>query len=150
MQRRANSKQLSIFFLLAAAAVLVSGCASTKGFLGLATVSYVDEELGRIEQEDRRRSDDLSAELERISSGLAALEADLERVKADLEAYDELSAEIRQALTDFSAVQEATAELQLLAEQVAEELERLPRETVRQIVDALQAHLEGLEQPDGK
>jgi predicted nuclease with TOPRIM domain len=126
--------------LMIALAVLMIGCASTKGFLGLTTVSTMEAELAQIREEEDRRHQELRQELERISRELSSLNAEVDR-------HEELSGEIRQVLEDFAEVQKATSDLQQLAEQVEDELDAIPRETLQQIVDVLQAYLDRMEQP---
>ena len=50
-------------------------------------------------------------------------------------------------LADFAEVQKATSDLQQLASQVEDELDDIPRETLQQIVDVLQAYLDSTEKP---
>ena len=109
----------------------LSACASGS-FLGLATSAYVDEQLAAARGEVEAARQVLSSQLQ---SELATVQVDVDRV-------DELTRELEQLLATIRENERATQELQQLATVVASRLEELPTETLRRLVEILQAHLE--------
>jgi uncharacterized membrane protein (DUF106 family) len=107
--------RLSASFL---AGVLVAGCTTTS-FAGLARASYVDR---------------VDASTQAAQKDLAALQKQVDDVKAAADRMQELAAQMEQT-------QKATADLQQLARQVQERLSDLPRETLEMLVKSIQEYL---------
>ena len=114
--------------LLLAALPLLGGCASAS-FLGLAKQSSVDE------TEARTRAD-----LARLDDEIRRLEEDRTDRDARLEA---LAADIGRLTGQMDDVAKSRDELMALADEVEKRLEDLPEETLRELVDALEAYLDG-------
>lgn len=105
---------------------LLVSCGTTRPIWFIATPGYVEAQLASREEALRRDYEGRIAELEQ--------ELGNQRVVSDELAG--LAGVIRE-------VEASNRELQNLAAQVEDELEGLPRETIRIIVEVLTRHLEG-------
>ena len=106
--------------LLVVAAFAFTGCASGN-FLGfIATNKYVDDKTKALADEQAKQNAELKAQL-----------ADYQKVKEQAQAAEER----------VNENQKTIQELQALAKRVEGRLDQVPREVIKQIIDALQATL---------
>ncbi len=109
-----------IVILAVVATVMLSGCISGK-FLGfLATSDYVD-------QKEKALADDQAKQI-----------ADL---KAQLADYEKFKQQTQNAVDQINQSQKTIQDLQALARRVEGRLDQVPKEVIKQIIDALQAAL---------
>jgi len=112
--------------VLALAAVLTTGCATT-GFLGfLATTKYVDNKVGATAAE--------------ASSALEQTRADLEQTRKQVEDMQQLAGKMEGMLAEVSQVEKLVHELEL-------KLSQLPDQTLRLLADLIQNHLSSQPKP---
>lgn len=110
------------------AVVLLGSCQTTEPLWFIATPGYVEAQVATSEQALRREYDVRIKELETQLAG-------------QREVTDELA-----GLSDIIRdVEASNAELRELADQVEREIEDLPEETIRTIVDVLTRHLQETE-----
>lgn len=107
------------------AVVTLSGCASLGSAVGLASQDYVDERVAALE------------------AGVAQNRAAIDEASARLDRFDEVAAQIEESLVAVEQAVTTTEELQQLATILEERLNVLPEETIRQLVEILQQHLDG-------
>ncbi len=106
--------------LIVAAAVTLGGCISDK-FLGfLPTSDYVDKKAEAVKADEDKQIADLKAQL-----------ADYQKVKEQAQA----------AVDQVNQNQKTIQDLQALAKKVEGRLDQVPKEVIRQLIDALQAAL---------
>jgi len=109
-----------IVFLLAIAAVALSGCAGGN-FLGfIATNKYVDDKTKALADEQAKQIADL---------------------KAQLAGYEKVKEQAQAAVDQVNQNQKAIQDVQALAKRVQDRLDQVPKEVIRQLIDALQAAL---------
>ena len=109
-------------------AFVLSGCAST-GFLGfLATTDSVDQQFAERDAAMREELEAQKAEIDRMSRDLK----ELENVKADAAEAVEQASQSRQSIE----------ELRSLIDDLESRLLDLPEQTLRRIIEILQASLE--------
>ncbi len=109
-----------LVILLVAGTLALSGCASGN-FLGfIATNKYVDDKTKALEDKEDKQIADLKAQL-----------ADYEKVKEQAQA----------AVDQVNQNQKTIQDLQALAKKVEGRLDQVPKEVIRQLIDALQAAL---------
>jgi hypothetical protein len=109
-----------VAILLVAAAVILSGCFSGK-FLGfLATSDYVDAKNKALVDDEAKQIADLKAQL-----------ADYQKVKEQAQA----------AVDQVNQNQKTIQDLQALAKKVESRLDQVPKEVIKQLIDALQTAL---------
>jgi len=107
-------------FLLVLTCVALGGCFSGK-FLGfLATSDYVDAKDKALADDEAKQVADLKAQL-----------ADYQKVKDQAQA----------AMDQINQNQKTIQDLQALAKRVENRLDHVPREVIKQLIDALQAAL---------
>jgi chromosome segregation ATPase len=117
--------------------IILCGCSTTGGFLGLATMSYVDGRFSEMKSESAASYEEIQAKLVRILEELNALSEEVEQ-------YQRLAQELESILAEFARVQEATDDLQQLAKEVSGRMDALPKETLQELVEIIQAHLDSL------
>jgi DNA repair exonuclease SbcCD ATPase subunit len=106
--------------VVALAAFLSTGCATT-GFLGfLATTKYVDSKTVAVAAES--------------SSALQEIRADLEQTRKEVEGIQQLAGQMEGMISEVSQVGKLVHELEL-------RLGQLPDQTLRLLADLIQAHL---------
>ena len=106
--------------LFVVAVVALSSCASGN-FLGfIATNTYVDSKTKALAEDEARQIADLKAEL-----------ADYQKVKEQAQA----------AVDEVSQNQKTIQDLQAVAKRVEGRLDQVPKEVIKQLIDALQAAL---------
>jgi len=109
-----------IIILLVIAAIGFTGCAGGN-FLGfIATNKYVDDSVKKVSDDKDKEIADLKAQL-----------ADFQKVKEQAQA----------AVEQANQSQKAIQDLQALAKRVESRLGQLPKEVIKQVIDALQASL---------
>jgi uncharacterized protein YoxC len=112
--------------VLALAAFLATGCATT-GFLGfLATTKYVE---GKVQ-----------ASAAEASGALQEIRADLEQTRQKVENIQQLAGQMEGMLSEVSQVEKLVHELEL-------RLSQLPEQTLRLLADLIQAHLSSSPKP---
>jgi hypothetical protein len=115
--------------VLALAAFLSTGCATT-GFLGfLATTKYVDNKVGAAAAE--------------ASSALQETRADLEQTRKEVEGVQQLAGQMEGMLTEVSQVGKLVHELEL-------RLSQLPDQTLRLLAELIQTHLSSSPKPSAE
>ena len=121
--------------------LLLAACASGS-FLGLATSSYVDEQLAVTRTEVDASVHGLDSQLRGELSSLQEEVVERARKSAvDVQRVDDLTVELEALLSTIRENEQATQELQQLATVVAQRLDDLPTETLRRLVDILQMSL---------
>lgn len=122
MKRNVRRLGASLAVLSVAA---LTGCASLGGAVGLASQDYVDTRIAELRSavEDNRTAVDGAA--------------------GRLDRFDEVAQQIEASLVAVEEAVTTTEELSRLAGILEERLEVLPSETIRQLVEILQAHLDG-------
>jgi outer membrane murein-binding lipoprotein Lpp len=108
-----------LVLLLVPVLALPLACTTTS-FAGLARTSYVDE----------------------VSAAREATQSELEQLRVEVDAMQELADQLEEVIAAMEETQRATEELQELAAIVEARLESLPRETLRLLVESIQAFLE--------
>jgi uncharacterized membrane protein YgcG len=106
--------------LLVIAALAFTGCASGN-FLGfIATNKYVDDKTKALADEEAKQIVDLKAQL-----------ADYQKIKEQAQA----------AVDQVNQNQKTIQDLQALAKKVESRLDQMPKDVIKQLIDALQAAL---------
>ncbi|HUI72794.1 MAG TPA: hypothetical protein VL354_19890 [Spirochaetia bacterium] len=106
--------------LLVVAGLALTGCASGN-FLGfIATNKYVDDKTKALADEQAKQIADLKAQL-----------SDYEKVKEDAKAMED----------QLSQNQKTIQDLQTLAKRVQDKVDQVPKEVIKQLIDALQTAL---------
>ena len=106
--------------LLVVAAFAFTGCASGN-FLGfIATNKYVDDKTKALADEQAKQIAELKAQI-----------ADYQKVKEQAQA----------AVDEVNKNQKTIEDLQALAKRVEEKIDQVPKDVIKQIIDALQAAL---------
>ena len=108
--------------------VVFTGCASLAGTFGLASKSYVDEQLEVVRTE-------LKTDVDRYGS-IA------EENSAALKDYAETAKQLEDLIESIQHTVQTTDELKALADVLEQRLANLPVETIRQLVNILQLYLE--------
>jgi septal ring factor EnvC (AmiA/AmiB activator) len=122
--------------VLALAAFLTTGCATT-GFLGfLATTKYVD---GKVQ-----------AAAAEASSAQQETRADLEQTRKKVEDIEQLAGKMEGMLNEVSQVQKTTEELGRLVHDLELRLGQLPDQTLRLLADLIQARLNSSPKPSAE
>jgi hypothetical protein len=112
-------KKLAILVVLAA--LTLGGCAGGK-FLGfLATTDYVDAQAKAAAQQQA---------------------AEIEQLKSQLAEYQKIKDQAQAAVDQVSQTQKTVQDLQAFAQAAEQSIAALPKEVIRQIIDALQAALQ--------
>ena len=114
-------KHTILILLTIAALTGLTGCASIAGTFGIASQKYVDEKMSETEL--------------RLSSRIDDNRAKVEEYAATADQLEELIGSVESAVR-------TTEELKQLAVVLEERLDKLPEETIRQLVDVLQQYLE--------
>ena len=109
----------SLFLALSAVLILLAGCTTTS-FAGLAKISYVDD----------------------VSAGGQTTQEELDELESQVQAMQQLADQLEAIIQEMEATRAATQELQELAKLVEARLETLPRESLRLLVESIQAYLE--------
>ena len=109
----------SLFLILSAILVLLSGCTTTS-FAGLAKTSYVDE----------------------VSAGGQATREELAGLERQVQEMRQLADQLEVIIRAMDETRAATEELQELAGLVEARLDALPRESLRLLVESIQAYLD--------
>ena len=109
----------SFLLALTATLLLVAGCTTTS-FAGLAKSTYVDE----------------------VSAGGQATQEELGELERQVQEMQELTDQLEIVIQAMEETRAATAELQELARQVELRLDALPRESLRLLVESIQAYLD--------
>ena len=112
----------TVFIVLMIAALSgLTGCASIAGTFGIASEKYVDEKMSEADGRLSSRIDDNRTKVEKYASTADQLEALIGSVEDAVRTTDELKQ---------------------LAVVLEERLNNLPEETIAQLVDVLQQHLD--------
>lgn len=115
--------------------VMLAGCASLAGVFGIASETYVDEQVAAA----RSQTD---SELRKVSEGVEANRGAIETNKATIDEYTQTAGELEELIVSIQQTVETTDELKELASVLEQRLENLPVETIRQLVGILQSYLE--------
>lgn len=111
------SRRVFIFILV----LILPGCATLPGKIGLASEDYVEERLQAL------RSD---------------LEEEFETNKALLESYSDTAAKLEEVLHSLEGTVETTDQLKELAVVLEERLMNLPDDTIQRLADILNDYLQ--------
>ena len=109
--------------------ILLSGCASLAGVFGVASESYVEEQLQSVR-------DELQPQIADAQGGVTAN-------RSALDAYADTANQLEELIESIRTTVETTDELKQLAAVLEQRLENLPVETMRQLVTVLVEYLEG-------
>jgi septal ring factor EnvC (AmiA/AmiB activator) len=116
-------------------AFVLSGCAST-GFLGfLATTDSVDQQIAERDAAVRKELEAQKAEIDRMSKNLEELET--------------LRDDTKEAVEQASQSRQSIEELRALIDDLESKLLDLPEQTLRRIIEILQASLKEAEREKG-
>ena len=107
------------------ATISLAGCATTKPIWFIATPGYVEAQIAT--SEDATRSE---------------YEAQIAQLQRDLNAQRAVADELAALTGVISEIESNNRELLGLADELEDRLAALPRETIRQLVDILERHLE--------
>ena len=107
------------------AAVLLAGCATMAGWVGIASEEMVEEQAAATD------------------ARLAAADAEIRRLEAELGAAQAKAARLERLTGELEETIRATRELQELAGVMEGRLEELPQDTLRLLVEILQEYLQG-------
>ncbi|MBU8913326.1 MAG: hypothetical protein KOO61_04830 [Spirochaetales bacterium] len=118
------SKMLRVAFGLVVVLVL-AGCATTEPIWFVATPGYVEARLATSEEATR-----------------VEYEAQIGRLQDELNAQRAVSDELAALADVVGEIESSNQELLGLADGLEDRLAELPRETIRQLVEILQRHLE--------
>jgi type IV pilus biogenesis protein CpaD/CtpE len=116
--------RIAVLSLAGASTLLMAGCATTEPLWFIATPGYVDSRIALSEEAVRQE----------YEQSIARLEAEL----ADQRATAEELAALAEMIEEIDA---SNRELLGLAETLEDRLEDLPRETIAQLVEILEAYL---------
>jgi len=105
--------------------VLFAGCATTEPIWFIATPGYVEAQIAT--SENATRGD---------------YEAQIARLQDELEAQRTVSDKLAGLAEVIAEIESSNQELLGLADALEDRLAELPRETIRQLVEILQQHLE--------
>ena len=105
--------------------VLFAGCATTEPIWFIATPGYVEAQIAT--SENATRGD---------------YEAQIARLQDELDAQRTVSDELAGLAEVIAEIESSNQELLGLADELEDRLAELPRETIRQLVEILQQHLE--------
>ncbi len=103
------------------ALVVLSGCQSLAGTVGVATEQYVDDKIAETE---------------------SRLAAQIDENRSKLEKYETTADKLEELINSVEGAVRTTDELKQLAGVLEERLNSLPEETIRQLVDVLQQYLD--------
>jgi outer membrane murein-binding lipoprotein Lpp len=117
MRRTVTAALLGVWTFL-----LLAGCATMAERVGIASSESVDQKLTATRSE--------------LEQEIAALRAELETQQRRVSQIEDLSVDLEQAI-------QATQELEQLAGIMESRLERMPRDTIEELVAILQRYLEG-------
>lgn len=110
------------------ALVLLVGCASTKPFLGfLATTGYVDQKM--------------QVQAEANQKNLDRIQADLQTLQADVNKFQDQTAQIKQITDELAKTKSQTQQLEQLATTVKGQIASLPHDTLLQLAELIQQQL---------
>lgn len=116
-------------------AFVLSGCAST-GFLGfLATTDSVDQQIAERDAAVRKELEAQKAEIDRMSKNLEELET--------------LRDDTKEAVEQASQSRQSIEELRALIDDLESKILDLPEQTLRRIIEILQASLKEAEREKG-
>ena len=117
-------KHVKLAVVLVLAVAVLSGCAT----LGIATRTYVDEQL--------------SAARNELSNEIQDNKSSIDENRSAIDAYGETAAQLEELIISIQQTVETTDELKQLAGILEQRLENLPVETIKQLVGILQEYLE--------
>jgi len=118
-EKETRMKRLFIIVILAALAL--SGCATT-GFLGfLATTEYVDGKAKSLAEQQA---------------------VEIEQLRAELKEYQAVKEQAQAAMDEVNKTTQTVQTLQEIAKKAEDRISAIPKEVIRQMIDALQAILD--------
>jgi outer membrane murein-binding lipoprotein Lpp len=109
-----------IIVLAILAALALAGCASGS-FLGLATTQYVDDKAKAVQDQQA---------------------AEIESLKAELAQYQAIKDQATKAIDEVKQTKKIIDDLQALAKRAEERIIAIPKEVIKELVDALQSLLD--------
>ena len=102
--------------------VALSGCQTMAGWFGLATEQYVEEKMTEVQTQ---------------------FDGQLVEMKSQVDEYAATADKLEELIGSVETAVQTTEELKQLAVVLEDRLTNLPEETIKQLVEILQAHLEG-------
>ena len=114
--------------------LLLAGCATMAGWVGIASEAQVEE----VEQKASATETRLAA----TEAQLATANGEIDRLKAELQSYDERASRLESLTGDLEETIRSTRELEQLAEVMEARLQQLPQDTLRLLVEIIQKHLQ--------
>jgi septal ring factor EnvC (AmiA/AmiB activator) len=117
-----------------ASLLLLAGCATMAGWVGIASEAQVEE----VEQKASATETRLAA----TEAQLAAANAEIDRLETELESYKERAGRLESLTDDLEDAIRSTRELEQLAEVMEARLQQLPQDTLRLLVEIIQKQLE--------
>lgn len=117
-----NRKWIALGFV---AVVLVAGCATTEPIWFIATPGYVEAQIAMSESATRQE-----------------YEAQFAQIQSELNAQRAVSDELATLADVIAEVESSNRELLGLADELEDRLTAIPLETIRQLVEILQRHLD--------
>ena len=128
-------KRVLLLALGLSIAILVSGCASLAGVFGIASESYVEEQLTSVREE-------MQSEIADAQRGATEAKAAADVNKSAIDEFAATADQLGILIESIQQTVETTEELKRLGAVLEERLVNLPVETIRQLVGILNEYLE--------
>jgi uncharacterized protein YlxW (UPF0749 family) len=109
---------------LVVASLLLGGCATMAGWVGIASEAQLEEQAASTEVR------------------LAAADTEIAQLRADLELYDEKADRLESLTEDLEKAIRSTQELQELAQVMEARLQEVPQDTLRLLVEIIERYLQ--------
>ena len=105
-----------------------TGCGTMAGWVGIASKTYVDEQLMAAQEEAAKNSSEIKA------------------VQSKINEFQNTADQLEGLISSVEETVQATAELKALADILEQRLVNLPNETIRQLVSILDQYLGTIEE----
>ncbi len=116
----------------AAVAAFLSGCATTEPIWFIATPGYVEAQIATSEAAMRQEYEVQLAEKDR----------QIARLESEMQAQRRITDEVATLADVITEIESSNRELRGLAQEVELRLDALPRETIQELIEALEHYLE--------
>lgn len=128
--------------IIAGALFVFAGC-TTSSFLGLSKAKYVEEAMNtnQSQLQEVQRSVDEAAAIDR---------QDIEKLEAQLEGLMGLQEQMESIITAIEETNKTNAELQTLTAELQVRVDRLSRETLRELVTVIDEYLTEAEEAEAE
>jgi peptidoglycan hydrolase CwlO-like protein len=120
--------------------LVLGGCATMAGWVGIASEAQV-EEVGQKASAAETRLAAAEAQLAAAEQALASANGEIDRLEAQLQGYQEQADRLEGLSGDLEQTIRTTRELEKLAEIMEDRLQQLPQDTLRLLADIIQKQL---------